>query len=354
MIAFFYILLASFLIQKRAQHFRKRIKNTNDALDFTVIIPFRNEESKLPALLNCLKLQKHSPFEIIWVNDHSEDRSVELIQTAEINGQLIHLDEKEFGKKTALHKAISMVKTNYFLTLDADVTFGTDYFKNLTHLPPSDLMILPVVMKGKNWVGKFGAFEFMKLQTINFVADQIWRPIMASGANLLVKTSVYHEVNQLEKHKHIASGDDQFLLKEMVRQKKKITLIDRKKFSVYTAAPEDLQTLTEQRIRWAGKSKAVKDNFANLMGLTLISFQMIYFGYILYFLMTQNFEWASLTIGAKIVADFILYAIELTRFKSIQKLFLLPIFELFYPIYLVLILVLIVKKQTLTWKGRTV
>jgi glycosyltransferase involved in cell wall biosynthesis len=351
MIAFFYILLATYLIQKRWQHFRKRIKKTKSNLDFTVIIPFRNEEKNLPQIIKCLQNQNAS-FNLIWVNDHSDDNSLELIQKAGLNGVVIHLDKDEYGKKMAIHQAVKRVNTPYFLTLDADVTFNTNYFQKIQQLPLADLIILPVVMKGKSWIGKFGAFEFMKLQTINFIADQIWRPIMSSGANLLVQKAAYETVNKLENHQQFLSGDDQFLLKGMRDHKKSISVIDSNKFSVYTTAPNDLRSLTDQRLRWAGKSKAVNDWFANFIGLFLITFQIIYFGYILYFLFAAQYEWASLTIGAKLICDLLLYSIELSRFKSLQKVLLLPLFEFLYPFYLIYILSRL--SSSIEWKGRNV
>ncbi len=59
---------------------------------------------------------------------------------------------------------------------------------------------------------------------INHSSYGVNRPVICSGANLLFKKTSYLEVIALESHKHIASGDDAFLLRNMQQANKSIEL----------------------------------------------------------------------------------------------------------------------------------
>ena len=57
-------------------------KGINSETQFSIVIPFRNEEKNLSTLLNSLQQLTYptSQFEVILVNDASEDKSEELIK----------------------------------------------------------------------------------------------------------------------------------------------------------------------------------------------------------------------------------------------------------------------------------
>ena len=65
---------------KKIQEFPS--KNSPAEIRFSIIVPFRNEAKNLPILLKSLTEINYpnSKFEIILVNDESEDNSVEIIE----------------------------------------------------------------------------------------------------------------------------------------------------------------------------------------------------------------------------------------------------------------------------------
>src|SRR5687768_7762142 len=66
----------------------------------SVLIPVRNEESNIESILGALIRQNFDRFEIILIDDHSEDRTVEIVKKFEARVQLIH--NHGVGKKKAL------------------------------------------------------------------------------------------------------------------------------------------------------------------------------------------------------------------------------------------------------------
>ena len=88
----------------------------------SVIVPARNEEDCMQSCLDSLVSQKGVSSEIIVVNDHSEDRTVEIAQSfPEV--QLVHagpLPKGWSGKNNAVTAGVEKARGSWFLFTDAD------------------------------------------------------------------------------------------------------------------------------------------------------------------------------------------------------------------------------------------
>ncbi len=95
----------------------------------SVCVPARDEERGIRACLESLLKQDYPQFEVIVVNDHSTDRTGELIhELARNNSRLIALDGEDLpkgwlGKPFALHQAFQKAKGEILLFTDADPVF---------------------------------------------------------------------------------------------------------------------------------------------------------------------------------------------------------------------------------------
>ncbi len=95
----------------------------------SVCVPARDEERGIVACLESLLDQDYPRFEVIVVNDHSTDRTGELIrELAGKDSRLIALDGKDLpqgwlGKPFALHQAFQKSKGDVLLFTDADPVF---------------------------------------------------------------------------------------------------------------------------------------------------------------------------------------------------------------------------------------
>lgn len=90
----------------------------------SIIIPARNEEQNLPALLRSIAAQSDSPHEILVVNDASTDRTAEVAR--EFGACVIDsqpLPEGWRGKTWACHQGAQAATGEWLLFLDADTWF---------------------------------------------------------------------------------------------------------------------------------------------------------------------------------------------------------------------------------------
>ncbi len=93
----------------------------------SVLIPARNEENNLPAILNDLKLQTYKKLEIIIYNDKSTDNTLKIAQNLKktdsrikiINGK--DLPKNWLGKNFACYNLAKNATGKYLIFIDADV-----------------------------------------------------------------------------------------------------------------------------------------------------------------------------------------------------------------------------------------
>lgn len=321
--------------------------------ELTVIIPFRNEAHNLPQVLDSIRRQSYQPNQWIFVNDHSDDdfRSVfEEVKNFPI--RVLNLPEDQSGKKAALRYGMDHSTSNYTVTMDADVRFGKDYVKAMLVLPEMDMLILPVEMTGTKWWQEFFNLEYRLTHILNKGISGWYRPINASGANLLFNQAVFDDVNDISEHEHISSGDDIFALKAFRENNKTIAVIEMDEVLVETACPDSISEVMNQRQRWLGKTGKVSDNLANGVGVWMVLLHLIYF-----FFITSSFlysDWWMLLIYFlfKSFFDFALINVDIKRISG-KFLVGLLLFELFYPIYAIYLIFSLFFNDP-EWKGREV
>lgn len=98
----------------------------------SVIIPARNEELTLPALLESLEQQTLAPREIIVVDDQSEDRTAAVARRE--STRVVAAGERPkawLGKPWALHQGAAAADGRFLLFLDADVQLKPNALETL-------------------------------------------------------------------------------------------------------------------------------------------------------------------------------------------------------------------------------
>ena len=98
----------------------------------SVIVPGKNEGKHIYKLVRSLSEQTYKNFEIIVVDDGSEDNTVMIGRDLERNGliKLFLSNEVRGGKASAANLAFRYAKGKYVLHLDADCSFHRDAIEN--------------------------------------------------------------------------------------------------------------------------------------------------------------------------------------------------------------------------------
>lgn len=351
-----YLIVSVGFVKQRSKEYRYATDETKiEAGQITVLIPFRNEEHRLDGLLNSISELKEQPNKFIFINDHSDDASIRVIRerlTIE-NYSILTLPDGVTGKKRALRFASGEIETKYTLTIDADVQFNSSYISALSQLGEADMYVLPVVMISKKWYEHFYEIDLLLVTAANSGLSGLSRPILASGANLLYKTDTFRKVDNLESHINMASGDDTYLLRDFRENNADVRLHSSRDCSVTTETPQSFHEFVDQRLRWIGKTGDIKDNLSTTLAVVQAILTIGFFGLLLCSLLEGHWEITALLFGLKSITDLFLFFAYFNRVKRLRSWVFIPIYELLFPIYTLLILVLLFT-YTPKWKGRKI
>lgn len=233
----------------------------------SVLIPARNEESNIGALLEALLAQQFpgEKVEIIVIDDHSTD-STAAIAGSFLEVRVLSLREEGLNsyKKKALEKGVQVATGDLIVCTDADCIPGPYWLASIAgcyqQKTPAFIAAPVVLTNNGSLLGQFQTLDFLVMQGITGAGIQSRQLYMANGANLAYPKTVFNEVNGYKNVDQLASGDDFFLLHKIAaRYPEKIVYLQSEEAIVETPAQQTWKDFIQQRIRWASKSTQYRD-----------------------------------------------------------------------------------------------
>lgn len=254
----------------------------------SVIVPCKNEQKNILKLLSSIAQQSYQNFELIIVDDHSTDKTVNSIQSAQVylpQIRLIHA--KGHGKKNALKEGIAEAGSDLIIITDADCIPSYHWIEAIAVFQkhfPSDLIICPVCLSEKNNIfSRIQTLEFSSLVGVAAGSTGAEMPILCNGANLAFRKKIWLKF-QHNLHDDELSGDDMFLLENVKKIGGRIRFMKSEAGIVMTKAPGNIRGFIHQRRRWAAKSKLYTD------------WSVIFAALIVFTISLLNFVFLALTI----------------------------------------------------------
>lgn len=252
------------------------------ARQLSVIIPVRNEEETIGRLLDDLFNQRYprDNFEIIIVNDHSEDNSIQIVEKKIDSSTNLKIVANEgHGKKLAITTGVSLSNGEIIVTTDADCRVDVNWLESISDSFYHDsikMVFGPVKIKNDNsFFSTVQAIEFASLIGSGAATMAIGIPTMCNGANLAFRKTVFSEVSGYDGNTQIASGDDEFLMRKISRKYPGgIRFNNSQESIVSTNSQPTLIEFIDQRLRWAGKWKYNKDGRSKLVALYIFLFHL--------------------------------------------------------------------------------
>ncbi|MHA7842741.1 MAG: glycosyltransferase family 2 protein [Winogradskyella sp.] len=355
-----------------------KLKDLKPKTKFSVIVPFRNEAENLANLLQSIAALEYPKnfFEVILVDDDSEDNSVKVITTIKSKKTFgctsTSLSEHAQGdikiirnnrisnspKKDAITKALKMAQHDWIITTDADCVlpkYWLDAFDEFIQTNQPNCVVAPVTYNdGSSFLKRFQILDILSLQGATIGGFGLKLPFLCNGANFAYRKSMFESVDGFSGNDNLASGDDIFLLEKFKKaNSKKIFYLKSEKVIVTTKSVSNLSTLIQQRLRWASKTSHNPNWFSKLVGLIVFLGNLaciVILPIFLFGLITPRIGLALLVI--KFSIDFLLLFKTSRFFKQENVLFSYVWSCIIYPFFCVYIAVLSLFKPY-KWKGRT-
>lgn len=341
-------------------------KNSQFKTRVSIIVPVRNEEKNIEALLDDLNKQDYPPhlFEVIVVDDASDDHTVQKVMAfnehAKISISLIKMGDKASGspKKAAIEAAIQQSNGEFLITTDGDCRLSAGWittYITMYEQTGARLISGPVTfIQEDTFTDHLQTTEFSSLIGTGAACIQAGYPTMCNGANLGYTKSTFLEVGGYDGVREIASGDDEFLLHKIKKHFPDSIKFLKNQEAVVSTQPHKTWTgFFNQRKRWASKWQYYTSATPKIMAAYIflcnavlpISLVLGFTGHI--YMGAVLFLWLL-----KCLPEWLLISTVLRFLGKSRSIVYIPIVQLMYPFY-ILIFGLSGSSKNYVWKGRT-
>lgn len=335
---------------------------TENPLPVTVIIPFRDEERHLAGLVGDLSNQSYpeNKFEVIFVNDHSQDGSKALLKKllrSKSDFRCLNLPRDRSGKKHALNFAVRHARSEWIIQTDADCRLGPYFIAShmaFLEAYPSDMVAGLVTSRSESgdFVESFERLNLLSLVGTGAGSFHYGRPVMCNGANLVYSKDLFLTTRQFDPVEEVPSGDDMFLMIGARKLGKNLSYNLARESMVETWPACNPGKLIVQHIRWASKAFHFKMTDIQLLALLVVLTNlMVVLIPVIILMIPEGWPWYVSAYVIKTLTDFnLLYRITgYTGQRKSLRMFL-PVSLLYYLFHLVILVGALFNRPG--WKGR--
>ncbi len=123
-------------------------------MKISIIVPVYNVEKEIKRCLNSLIMQTYSDFEVILVDDGSEDNSGRICDEYEKrDNRIIAIHKSNEGLSSARNKGLEMVTGDYVVFVDADDYLEPDFCENVSDVAGrtnAEIIRINLVIENRN------------------------------------------------------------------------------------------------------------------------------------------------------------------------------------------------------------
>lgn len=264
----------------RLARYRDRSSTQQTLPPVSIIICARNEDTNLKKNLPKILAQDYPNFEVIVVDDNSEDGTTEY---------LFFLSQKEPRlKRTSTKNSNRMMAGKKFpLTLGLKAAaFETVLLTDADCYPASDQWLRSMVeayTDGREIVLGYGAYEKqegrlnrrIRFETVHSAINYLsfalaGVPYMGVGRNLSYHKQLFFQSNGFFEHRELPSGDDDLFINKVARKRNTAIMIRPESFTM-SEPKETWEDWREQKTRHLSTARYYRFRHKLLLGLQPIS-----------------------------------------------------------------------------------
>ncbi|MCD4725583.1 MAG: glycosyltransferase [Bacteroidales bacterium] len=320
-------------------------KNRDDKIvdeSVSVVICAKNEYYNLKRNLPLILEQDHPSFEVVVVNDNSQDDSLELLEEMareHSNLKIVNLSQDlNFfqGKKFPLSLGIKSASNDILLLTDADCRPSSkDWIKNMSGKFRGE----------KEIVLGYGGYE-RKRNLINYIIryETIWvaiqylsfslagRTYMGVGRNLAYSKSLFYRNKGFSSHYTVASGDDDLFINSVATRKNVAIEIAHGSHTVSVPKTSFSSWIIQKR-RHLTTWKYYRGRFKRLLGLWSVS-QVIFLAlFVILLSLGYNVIYIAGLFILRFFSHLMITKKSMNKLNEKELLLISPLAELFLVIF---------------------
>ncbi|HWK98311.1 MAG TPA: glycosyltransferase, partial [Parapedobacter sp.] len=274
-----------FVYSRLAFYKKPQAKETVDFPPLSVIICARNEEQNLRKNLPKILSQDYRQFEVILVNDFSEDETKWLLKELSTQNNRLKVVEiaehvrLKHGKKFAVTLGVKAAQYEHLVFTDADCVPQSDQW--LQHIATAFDGGEEIVLGYSPYTRKRGFLNaLIRFETFHTAMSYLSYALkgnayMGVGRNLGYTKSLFFRGKGFASHMHIPSGDDDLFVNQNATPHNTVICID-PEAHVWSEPKTTFSAYTLQKSRHTGASKAYRPSHRRMLATQLVSALLFY------------------------------------------------------------------------------
>jgi glycosyltransferase involved in cell wall biosynthesis len=331
---------------------------TENEFPVSVIICAKNEAENLRENIPFFLDQDYPDFEIILINDASNDETQDVIdEFVERDNRVkkVEIENNEAfwsNKKYSLTLGIKKAKNSRLLFTDADCKPASNQWIRLMTAPISEEKQLVLGYgaydKAKGLLNRLIRFETVMTALQYFSHAKAGMPYMGVGRNLAYTSQLFYDTRGFMSHMQVPSGDDDLFVNEAAT-KENAALVFQKEAFTYSKPKERWGEWIRQKRRHISTAKYYQTKHQWVLGLYYISNLLFWVvGILCFVLIDWKIPLALIIFRYTLQYIFIGRGLKLLQEKELVPF--IPLFEVFLvSIQLTIFILNSTSKQT-RWK----
>lgn len=326
----------------------------------SVIVCAHDEEQNLRELIPLVLAQDYPEFEVIIVNDRSNDGTYDFLREAAALQpklrvvQVDHLPPHANGKKYGLTLAIKSAKHDVVLLTDADCRpAGTGWIRTMMRSINADTQFVlgySPYKKLPGFLNLFIRFETL-LTALHYVGlARAGMPYMGVGRNLAYRKALFLENKGFNGYLHVTGGDDDLFVNQHATSKNTRVCLAAEAL-VLSEPKRTWSEFFKQKIRHLSVGKFYKFRHATVLALYNLSQLMFWVTGIL---LVFDGYWAVWVLAAMVVR-FAMFMLAVQQFSAQAghkfEVWTVPLLDFLFTIYYISTGTVALVSKKVQWKS---
>ncbi len=330
------------------------------SLPVSVIVCAHDEETNLRELIPLLLQQDHPQFEVIIVDDRSNDSTFDLLlekTAADHRLRMVHINHTPphvNSKKYAVTLGIKAARYEWILLTDADCRPDGNFWINTMSSHFSDdtdfVLGFSPYLKKPGFLNMFIRFETLVtgLQYISFAMLGI--PYMGVGRNLAYRRSKFLAVKGFNTMMNITGGDDDLYVNQSARRSNTATCVHQPAH-IRSVPKTSWSAFFFQKIRHLSVGKHYRFVHRFLLGLFVITWMCTWFYGVPLAIILKDYYLIPTLLGLRLLL------VTVTMYQATRKLgekfeiWLVPLLDFIYAFYYLVASLWTLVTKKVRWKN---
>ncbi len=349
-----------FIYSRLAFHKNPPSKETIDPPPLSVIICARNEEENLRQNLPKILSQDYHRFEVVLVNDYSEDETKWLLKelcTQHRQLKVVEIAEHvrlKHGKKFAVTLGIKAAQYEHLIFTDADCVPQSDQW--LRYMANAFDGGEEIILGYSPYRSKPGFLNaLIRFETFHTAMSYLSYALkgnayMGVGRNLGYTKSLFFRGKGFAAHMHIPSGDDDLFVNQNATPHNTAICID-PEAHVWSEPKTTFSTYVQQKTRHAGASKVYRPSHRRMLATQLVSAFLFYILAMVSLTIYPSYWYVPVSMYLlRLVVQLVVYLPIMKKLQVKGLLWWLPFLDIFYYGYICINGFFALYKKDVRWK----